>query len=439
MKWLLRKENNSIGTENSDASQNSQIHKTIHTINRFLPAAKVEPTNTPFHNLLRSYKFDALSSLCMNPDYAILLFRTTVRKLNERLNHLWNTKEKTDLCGLSTRNMQACALWNTMKEIHAMTRNILDNWRRKEHTSMFAAAYLCKLNEKVIPMLLQRLQNFLRHHVYESTSQYLKQYFALNLDPFLVLRRRRTGLINRALGLISLCSLHSLDGPNSKSAQSELEIATFLLSQIVEPVYKSFLHTNMLDIETTNQTTDSQQVVVKVTAIAFNTVVNALLNHIIAEDVHFDEFGVYKLYRILLRIQEGVGKAKKELGVQNPSNLIEDHSAWDRAEAVLQELNKAVFDVTLSKDKIELHRMNSADHCGGVNGVIGGGESGIIDEEQDEIDDGDNTRSKVLTSSERGQLKRQVVPLRRCMFSAQAGSRRKGTVFVTLELDRSSI
>lgn len=378
-------------------------------------------------------------SLTLNPIHIILLFRTLIRNLNERVNLLWNLKDKLEASGLSVKGVHASALWDTIMFVDAtlikiLTSQIIVN-DSMDRNKVCAVQYLQKVSADIVPRLFQRVRSCLQMHVHESTSQYLKQYSALNLNPFLVLNQRRSGILNRMLGLVSICTAHNIGGPNSKCAQSELEIASYLVDQVVVPIYKCFLYTRKVNeteplIRQNSQR--SEELAKRMTALAFNAMMTALLDHIITEEVAFDEFGVYKLYRILLRLQEAVGVAKKELELQPPCQLMDDITAWNKAEAIVQELNKAVFTTAkleykkLLQDKSkEINTHNAADQE-------------LL--EDDLLIGSNSSRSAlVLNSIERDKLKRQVTPIRRSLFPSQASARRKGTVFVTLELDKSCL
>lgn len=76
---------------------------------------------------------------------------------------------------------------------------------------------------------------------------------------------------------------------------------------------------------------------------AVNATLDTLLNTILQQQLQFDESGLYKFYRLLLKLQECVDELKRRLDLARDEHLILDLTSWKRAQYAINQINDAIF------------------------------------------------------------------------------------------------
>ena len=265
---------------------------------------------------------------------------------------------------------------------------------------------------RIVPSLLDRLDNFVVQTVRETTTDCMRQYCMQHPRDFLVLQRTHSVVLHTLLKICGLQSTHT-----KRSVHSEQVIYSFLRQHSMEPLHKSvsLVAPNTLLLQ-------------HYVSLGINSTLRFFLDYLLEHKERFDEPGVYQLFRTLLKLQEYISEVKKELNISATENFTVDNTIWKKAECIVQVLNSAVFAGKQSKHK-QIAHINNGDSshppsAAYYNNVAATGASTVeylSDEEKVAW------RSLVGNHSKRLGSKLGGLSLRR--------QRHSGTVFVTLELD----
>lgn len=98
-------------------------------------------------------------------------------------------------------------------------------------------------------------------------------------------------------------------------------------------------------------------------AVTISTILHSFLDTLLDAKMMIDEAGLYKLFRILLKLQEQIATIKSMLNFGTEKQLLDEVSAWIRAQEVINIINETIFEVVgMSKreSKSQVQGGNSA-------------------------------------------------------------------------------
>ena len=185
------------------------------------------------------------------------------------------------------------------------------------------------------------------------------------------------------------------------------------------------------------------------TALAVNETLRCFLRYLLDNAEQFDESGVYKLFRIVLKLQEHVGELKKQLNVDASVTLIKDARVWCTAEAVLQVLNTAIF---MERSALTPKVATSSP---AANGAVGGDGSQRRQEQQQSgsdalrrfgdvnlLNDVEKTKWANMASCRTTRDKSGALNFNNLLdtfLGPPRYKRHKGTVFASLQIDTRNL
>jgi len=327
-----------------------------------------------------------------------------------------NKKERNHSTGNEFMNMQ---LFNrSMVEKSSSSSTRLGRYDRLLDT--YGLVHHC-LNHQV-PLFQHRLNAFTHYVVKFNCQEILREYFVTRADEFLVLSHQRNcclllpgGCGRRTRGTRRNTSIGP-DGTQKVIADNdstaEAEIYLILRKGCVESLHKGLArvlsvathvsddlnknNNNNADNSSSSNTSDCNlhRALQHYTSLVVNTTLETFLQYLVDETLLFDESGVYKLFRIVLKLQEYVSDLKKGCDVQPGEKLIKDTRPWEKAEAILQILNAAIFSVKCAsastvRGSMEQASDTATEDASGI-GAGGGGGGGCV---------GGNSNSRIPTSS----------------------------------------
>ena len=372
----------------------------------------------------------------------VFFIRAYVFILNQRISYLWNLREST-ISTLpnytSVRFLEAACLYYDIIYISGMFNKLRESLYPANVTAGNRPLYYilqCTI-ETILPKLLARVDNYISHYVRIQTMASLTSYLNSHPHSFLVLTHHSThttstgtssGALSTLLNTIyTYTTFHNHKSQQRKQAQAEDDIFTILKESAVESVLRSFLHIqpNVKPIH--------------FTSIAINTSLITLLQILIEKKELFDEFGVYKLYRIILKIQEYIYEIKKEWQIPEGERLVASTNIWHKAEIILQILNCAVFSHTIMKSTTSSSSSsNIASTTATTSNNTGSNTTPIVPiiRNRQSIELNPQNIEGIITPEERENWEKLAVPLRQRLLCCYKPTRRqKGTVFVALELN----
>ena len=367
----------------------------------------------------------------------VFFIRSYVYILSQRISYLWNLREST-ISTLpnytSVRFLEAACLYYDIIYISDMFNKLRDSLYPANVTAGNRPLYYilqCTI-ETILPKLLARMDNYISHYVHIQTMASLTSYLNSHPHSFLVLTHPSTTTSTGSSSLSTLLNtiytyttFHNHKSQQRKQAQAEDDIFTILKESAVESVLRSFLH-----IQPSVKP-------IHFTSIAINTSLTTLLQILIEKKEFFDEFGVYKLYRIILKIQEYIYEIKKEWQIPEGERLVSSTNIWHKAEIILQILNCAVFSHTVMKStasssNIASTTATSSNNHTGSNTVP----TVPIIRNRQSIELNPQNIEGTITLEERENWEKLAVPPRQRLLCCYKPTRRqKGTVFVALELN----
>lgn len=259
--------------------------------------------STPFANFLSVFK-NLFSDIQSHQLYAKIFIRSTIRVLDDRMNLLCSSK-------LSERAIILLSLiaYREVTELEVILSKV-------STTNILEIQTMIKYMLAVqIPRICTKLSKFIDKCISSMSSEGLKKYLRSHGDDFLTYWEKSKSA-NESSGKIYL----SLLGHETLNTLFYRDLPCF-----------------RLDINCLSS----------VVTCIFNTVLHALLDSILEVGCLFDESGVYRLFRIILYIQEYASSVKTTLVLPTAATstwtMLQDRSSWQRAEAVLAILNEEVF------------------------------------------------------------------------------------------------
>jgi hypothetical protein len=389
----------------------------------------IENSDRPESRTSRTSLHDAVTRLLQNggaAKIALLSVRLIVRLLNERVTALWNSRENFIDAGggVSKRICEASVLYNCIDQL-ALLLNYESEppWRRD-------GGRVCRrvgTDSTTVLSLKSRLDQLVRYYSHNSAAQQTKLVLEKQPQSFSSLSSISSmdifGHVLRRWFLRGVKCSGCNDG-QSLSKGSENIIGSALRLHAIGTVHRSVLHVQP----------ESVDLAVHVAEIAVNATVRGLLHAIMTQKVHFDELGVYKLYRILLQLHEAAGELKVELGLQSSQRLVTDPTEWRRAEAVLQTLNLAVFAKTEHSSNKRVPRTSGCLSTTRTATAHAGRSERSGPEAEGEQEAEGNAMSPVLSQAETQRWRGLVHPPKRTLLPRRS-RRHKGTVFTTLSFD----
>lgn len=273
-----------------------------------------------------------------------VLLGTLNRALSSRVSALWNIREDGLVKKVAAATVLHCDVLQILQVYRLLlaglavnttgTSSQMSTGGDSQHKSLLYSL-LSHAVHKQLPAYITRINNFIRYIVTESTSEALTQYFKHHPHAFLVLQRNTGGLLT-VLRSMTVCGSLAQD---AATTQTEQAIYNMMKKYSIEPVHSTLSRAALLQYAPNCV----QHVVVRFTALAFNSALQSLLDYILQHREPFDESGVYQLFRIILKLQEYISEVKKELQYEPAQRLIADTTVWTKAERILQTLNTAIF------------------------------------------------------------------------------------------------
>ena len=310
-------------------------------------------------------------------DFQRVLIITT-RIFDDRINNLLNTRDLDTI--ILTNSLIIMKELSQIKSIIEFCNDIISKVRNKEQWK-FQNIYslITFILDTFIPKLISRIEITIRKITDKQTNERLLKYFQnKNVNEFVSFWLSKSDAYkNQSENIIVKLMI------NDSSSQKTLKLIKLLSFDL-----------NYLS---------------RILTIWTNIILDSLFTCILECQCPFDEFGVYKLFRIILKYQDFVISLKKMMGVPTHYVLVTDNSIWIKAEEILQLLNNAVF---------EKSKVNSC--CFNINVI-----------EQKKISSDSSSRMLIDTKEKWHHL---VINKQKTFFSCLKGRKLRGTVFVSLQI-----
>lgn len=301
----------------------------------------------------------AASSIMPNPIYhAERYFQTMLRIMNDRISGLWHGQNKpynvTQVCAM---HREIDVLVDTLAKIVDETQLTLQRKERNYSSDKISIIHIvnsCSFAlDCTLPSMRARLLVVLSHAVRLSIDEIVSQYHASNPAEFLQ-QRKGWSLKKTAANTVSNhCDIAAAAGGGALTIDSSYGMAQALITRVVKPFSDIVLGVFSSSTTTTvSFDRSSSFTAIELLSVSINEAVDSFLCCILTANFAFDEEGVYRLYRAVLKFQEHVQDVKKEMGIKDPKqHIIQDYRVWQKAEVILQELNNAVFSETVVDPK----------------------------------------------------------------------------------------
>lgn len=318
----------------------------LHITKTRLKQSLVKPSNTSVGAISSSDLCIKCMDVLVDDNRRLyLLLGTMCRALSYRVSSMWNIRNG-NVDGLAKKVSTAVILYTDTSEVLKCFKRLLSgstavnsqndnncNSTTEIQQKALVHQQLSHAVRKLLPYCLLRVEYFIKATIRECTTESLAQYFKHHPNAFLVFQRQSGNLL-AAMQYFAVCG--ALSHQNS-TTQTEQAIFNMLRKYSIEPVY------NAINDLHNNGTGNADVLLVRFTALAFNSTLQSILDYVLQHNEPFDESGVYQLFRIILKLQEYISEVKKDLKLDNSQRLITDVSVWSKAERVLQTLNTAIF------------------------------------------------------------------------------------------------
>lgn len=272
---------------------------------------------SPLRNLLTN--LTSLTSLAKFEEDEIILIpiylRNILRVMDDRVNLLWSAKfNSSKICLALTAIIykEIVELDNLMiKFSQAATTTGVSLPERSQ--TFYVATHIRKFH---LPLLCEKLKIVIDRSVFSISAEPIKSYLRANCAEFLVYSKSKSSdevAGDRFLALLSCSTIKDIFG---------------------QFVFK-------LRFERDH--------IVSLVTVVFNALLHSLLDALLEERPAFDEAGLYRLFRIILRLQNFAIDIKSMLKSMDPNCLREkdrifsDLNGWKRAERAIAVLNAEIF------------------------------------------------------------------------------------------------
>eukprot|EP01035_Chromulina_nebulosa_P025998 gene25998-33987_t len=299
----------------------NQAHSTRKTITNngfsyFDSDGNFNPSDSPFKRIF-SILVECFDDLDGHRAIVEISIRNLMRILEDRSNLMWSSllNEKAILS-------LSAVYYKEVLELHELLSRFSQAMGKKT-TYHFRGiiSMLQYLQQTQLPLFINRLIRTIDRSVIGMFSERVKTYLRSNTSEFLIYAER---------------------SKSSREAAGQQFLSLLPCSDLTD-VFRKFLFPMHLRLEHVSSF---------VTAV-FNSLLHSLLDSILEVRCPFDESGLYRLFRVILHLQEFVLSTKKLLQSEGFSflanTLLSNLSGWRRAEFAVAVLNNEVFRGTAGK------------------------------------------------------------------------------------------
>lgn len=258
-----------------------------------------------------------------------------VTYINESVSHLWPVRDenKRVVQALTLRShLDRCQLFLT--ESTSQLSNILISCSqrsislRQQKNSRYLETKLTFCQQQTIPLLINRLNHIIIETITSSYQLAFNRFFTSNPDVF----------------LDSWTLLHASWSCNSsKNGNSSRSAENVLFETVIGKSAVYSLSVSSVVSVCSSLSPDRPTIFRDLIADILSTQILTLLNAIINSNVSIDEAGLYKLYRLILKLQEATTTTRQQLGLP-PSEQLVHPSIWLLTQFIIDYLNESIFD-----------------------------------------------------------------------------------------------
>lgn len=247
--------------------------------------------------------------------FAEHILRAAVCHMNNLMNVLWQMKSTTTKLETAIRMyVFVKSLGRSLTTIVASSESLAADRRAKAYFTFCSASSL--------PVFLIRLDALIVSTVRLALEMELSRHFDMHKNEFVL-------ALQEPWACVSCGGAWGAQVPEEVPA-----VFTLLKSVGIDPVLRCV---DSLDGHN-KQVSDESHLL----GLAVNSTLQALLDSLLSRRVPFDEAGLAKLYRILLKLQDVVAELRTMLQLPSGLRLVEDFDVWKQAEAGMQVLNETI-------------------------------------------------------------------------------------------------
>ena len=304
----------------------NQVHSTRKTItdnefSYFDSDGNLNPDASPFKRICSSL-VECFDDIDGNNVIIEISIKNLTRILEDRSNLIWSSR-LSDKAILSL----SAIYYKEILELHELLKFLSQKSGKKTIYHLRGIFSIVQhLQQTQLPLLITRLLKTIDRSVLGMFSERLKTYLRSNTGEFLIYAER---------------------GQSPCKVPGQQFLSLLPCNDLIE-VFKKCVFPMRLRKETLSSFVTS----------VFNSLLHSLLDSVLEVRCPFDESGLYRLFRVMLHLQEFALRTKKLLQSEDGTclttvqdRLLSDLSGWRRAEFAVAVLNGEVFRGAANKQR----------------------------------------------------------------------------------------